>query len=112
MQTKTNKMKHEIQGVTIESWYDEKDCNWQAYVKGTGTVSDVHNREDAIFSALELEKSTYCPFCGMKGKLSRLESDKGVHFGLACLPCEYAQSKKGSRDWYFIAGGLKERSFA
>ena len=109
---KSQVMKHTIQGIEIESWYDENGCKWEAFVKGAGTVLDVHNREDAIFKALELEKSTYCPWCGERGKLCRLESNRGFHFGLACLPCEYAQSKKGSREWYFIAGGLKERSLA
>lgn len=109
---KSEIMKHNIQGFEIESWYEETACHWRAFIKGTGTVTDVHNREDAVFKALDLEKSTYCPLCKDKGKLCRLESEHGAHFGLACIPCGYAQSKPNKMDWYFIASGMMERSLA
>lgn len=97
-----------IWGQDVVSWYNETQCNWEAFINGTGSFTDPHERMDAVIGVIELHKSTFCPCCGEKGKLGIFQrSDtKEKIVGLYCLPCNHAQSK-GGRQWHFMIGGLK-----
>ncbi len=43
---KTNKFKN----VLIYSWYNEYQCNWEAWIEGLGSQTSPHCREEAIES--------------------------------------------------------------
>jgi hypothetical protein len=106
---RTNIKKQAIQGLEIESWYNEGACNWEAFVKGSGSATDSFDREGAIDGVIALHDSTFCPSCKSKGSLGILRGDDSARgrVGLYCTPCGYAQSKVGSREWYFMVGGIK-----
>jgi hypothetical protein len=106
---RTNTKKQTIQGLEIESWYNEGACNWEAWVKGSGSVTNSFDREGAIDGVRALHESTFCPSCKSKGALGILRGDDSARgrAGLYCSPCGYAQSKTGSHEWYFMAGGIK-----
>ena len=96
-----------VWGNEIESWYNEESCNWEAFIPGSGSFTDPHDRMDAVMGVVELHNSTFCPSCKEKGKLGifqRSDTRKSV-VGLYCKPCGYAQSK-GGRQWNFMVGGI------
>jgi hypothetical protein len=106
---RTSIKKQTIQGLEIESWYNEGSCNWEAWVKGSGSTTDSFDRDGAIDGVRALHESCFCPCCKSKGTLGIIHGGENVRgkAGLYCLPCGYAQSKVGSREWYFMAGGIK-----
>jgi hypothetical protein len=105
-QMRTCIKKNTIHGIDVESWYNETLCNWEAYIKGTGSSTAPCDRGDAIASVITLHESTFCPCCGNQGKLGimKREDEKETFVGLGCIPCQYAQKRDGL--WYFIVGGL------
>ena len=105
---RTSIKKQTIQGVQVESWYHEGYCKWEAWVKGTGTCTDLSSRDGALDSVMALYSSTFCPCCGSLGTMGRIQRDDGgrAHIGLYCLPCGYAQTKRENKEWYCVVGEM------
>lgn len=46
-------IKSTVNGVEIESWYNENRTVWEAFAKGYGTFSSWYSREDAVWDLME-----------------------------------------------------------